>query len=60
MSKEWFDKHHSSKSDEVFEGWWKATYGPPESYGSEQDEQDDYWIRKGFALMGWIARGERT
>ena len=52
MSKEWFEEHYPEK-DGDFEEWWIKDYGPPEQYSQEQDEQDEYWIRKGFALRGW-------
>jgi hypothetical protein len=55
MSKEWFEKFYPEKDPE-FEAWWLKDYGPPEQYASSEDEQDEYWIRKGFALRGWKAR----
>ena len=53
--KEWFELHYPEPEPE-FEAWWLAEYGPPESYLQEKDEQNEYWVRKGFALMGWRAR----
>lgn len=54
MSKEWFDQHYPVVASD-FEEWWLGDYGPPENYSSDWDEEDEYWIRKGFALRGWKA-----
>ena len=56
MSKEWYDKHHKEKETEEFNDFWmrfydSCTYDDP-------DEEDEYWIRKGFALIGWSAHND--
>lgn len=61
MSKEWFDRNGYSDPrllNPCFEEWWFKEYGPPENFGSESSEQDAYWIKKGFALLGWTAAKE--
>lgn len=52
MSKEWFDARIQMTS-EPFEAWWLEFYGKPEAYENNHDEQDEYWVRKGFAWHGW-------
>ncbi len=50
MSLEWYDKYWLEKETDLFSIWWKKFYGEPEHYG----DPDEYWLRKGFALAGWI------
>ena len=57
MSREWFEEHFKATSP-AFEAWWLAFYGKPDDYDGFQSEQDEYWIRKGFAWHGWKARAE--
>lgn len=56
MSKDWFDKYHKDKITVEFEQWWLEYYGPPGDYLSNENEQGEYWLRKGFALIGWYHR----
>ena len=59
MSKEWYNKHHLSKETPEFVEWFLSYYGPPELYGIDQGEQDEYWVRRGFAMAGWTARSRQ-
>jgi hypothetical protein len=52
---DWYNKHWKGKETEAFLKWWSATYGSAEDYGNDLGEQEDYYLRKGFALMGWLA-----
>lgn len=49
MSKKWFEEHY--RCSEIFETWWLTFYGSQDQY----TDQDEYWIRKGFAWVGWEA-----
>ena len=53
MSLEWYEKHHKKNENDAFNQWWKSFYGLPKDY---TDDPDEYWIRKGFALSGWIGQ----
>lgn len=55
MSKEWFDKHWASAETLEFVEWWLGDYGSPDDYSPDDAEQNEYWVRRGFALMGWLA-----
>ncbi len=54
----WFAAHHADDLTEAFKVWWVGYYGTPEQYEEEHDERDEYWVRCGFAWMGWKARGK--
>ena len=52
----WYDQHWRSKETPDFESWWVAVYGTPESFGGDDENYpSEYYRRKGFALMGWLA-----
>lgn len=56
LEDEWFTRYHSQtlKNTVNFSEWWVDFYGKPDDYG----EVNEYWIRCGFALMGWTAAKE--
>jgi len=68
VQKEWYDNFWRNKETPEFMKWWISYYGNAEEYSmpSEeqgkanralaQEEQDTYWERRGFALIGWRAR----
>ena len=55
----WFLKYHYENLTPAFTEWWVGYYGTPEQYDTHPGELDDYWIRCGFALIGWLAREEK-
>lgn len=55
MSLYWYNKYWKKYELVKFNSWYIEFYGTPTAYSSEQSEQDEYWLRKGFALMGWLA-----
>ncbi len=55
MSEYWYDGHWRKKETADFISWFIQEYGLPVDYDSCQSEQDEYWLRRGFALMGWLA-----
>ena len=52
MSLEWYNIHWKKSETNSFSAWWKKFYGEAEAYG----DQDEYWLRKGFSLAGWIGK----
>lgn len=58
MGKEWYDEHHKNKETPKLLSWFINFYGKSDDYEDIESEQDEYWIRRGFALMGWIAAKE--
>jgi len=54
MSKEWYDKNYKDSEPTEFIKWFTGEYGNPLDYEDDKYEQDEYWIRRGFALMGWV------
>jgi len=59
MSEDWYNEHWLERESEVealgFATWFEEYYGRPDQHPSTECEQDEYWTRRGFALMGWIA-----
>ncbi len=53
MSLDWYNKFWKSKETLDFSLWFTKEYGLVEEY--HPDEKGDYYIRRGFALMGWLA-----
>jgi hypothetical protein len=47
---EWFSKYHANNITDAFKEWWVVFYGYPQDYSEDHDE---YWIRCGFAWLGW-------
>lgn len=67
MSQEWYDRHWRERETQEFVTWFVDDYGGcpslrPEMYvGSYLDEEvDEYWLRRGFSLRGWIAAQEKV
>ena len=48
----WYNKHWLSKETKEFNNWWAKTYGNQEEF----EDIEEFYRRKGFALMGWTAR----
>ncbi|MCK9577296.1 MAG: hypothetical protein M0R51_15430 [Clostridia bacterium] len=55
MSKYWYDKYHKEKESPEFLSWFINCYGADTNFEDVESEQDEYWVRRGFALMGWNA-----
>ncbi|KKM08361.1 hypothetical protein LCGC14_1724540, partial [marine sediment metagenome] len=36
--------------------WFEKEYGLNNDFDPGLDEQEEYWLRRGFALMGWLAK----
>jgi hypothetical protein len=47
----WFAKYQIPALTDEFKEWWTEFYGSPADY----DDQDEYWTRCAFALMGWLS-----
>lgn len=58
MSKEIWEKHWASKETKTFVEWFEhlETYGRPTDFPNTEGEQDEYYTRRTFALMGWLGR----
>ena len=54
--------HWLVQETDEFNIWWDEWYGLPEIFGAddlETNAADDYYIRKTFALAGWLqAKGK--
>ena len=53
MSLIWYNKFWKEKETLDFSSWFREEYG--EALGYINEEEDEYYIRRGFALMGWLA-----
>ena len=53
MSEWWYNKYWRDKETPEFVEWVETEYGKPKDYQNTIREQDEYWVRRGFALMGW-------
>lgn len=55
---DWYKKNWLEKELQrpQFVAWFEKEYGKPESFSDAPGEADEYWTRRAFALMGWIAR----
>ncbi len=53
MSLVWYNKFWKEKETLDFSLWFRKEYGEVLNY--HIDEEDEYYLRKGFALMGWLA-----
>jgi len=51
----WFTKYHAQNLTQEFKEWWVDYYGSPSDYDSSCGEQDEYWKRCGFCLVGWCS-----
>jgi len=55
MSKDWYYKHWKDKETPEFIEWFVMYYGTVDDYDTSiMDEVDEDWVRRGFALMGWL------
>ena len=52
MSQTWYNMNWADKETPAFVAFWLEWYGHDEDYANP----DDYWIRRGFALAGWLNR----
>ena len=57
--KEWYNKYWKEKETPMFIEWFEKEYGSVIDFVPEPDEQQEYWIRRAFALMGWNGRGDK-
>ena len=55
MSDPWYNKYWRDKECSEFRDWFLRWYGVPEDY--PEDDPEEYWLRRGFALAGWKAAG---
>lgn len=55
VDKMWFDKFFGDKITPEFKKFFEDFYGTPDQYLSTEDEQNEYWLRCGFAWIGWSA-----
>ena len=54
----WFSRTVADKLTDEFKVWWVDLYSTPFEYPDNPGEQHEYWVRCGFAFMGWQgARG---
>lgn len=54
--KMWYDKYWKVKETPEFIAWFKKGYGDAKDFSSDPIEQNEYWVRRAFALMGWLGR----
>ena len=50
----WYNKYWRKKETNIFVSWFEKEYGHNSDFDPEYDEQEEYWLRRGFALMGWL------
>jgi hypothetical protein len=50
----WFEREHAPWITQDFKDWWEKFYGHPDQCLTQED-RDEYWVRCGFAWMGWQA-----
>ena len=50
----WYDKYWKAKETPEFNTWYSDFYGDIEDYAI--DDREEYYLRKAFALMGWLGR----
>jgi hypothetical protein len=54
---EWYLERWKSRETPQFTDWWISYYGEPDIYDmTDIGEVNEYWVRRAFALMGWLAR----
>jgi len=52
-----YNKYWLSSETKKFISWFEDYYGSPNDYQLKDEyEIESYWVRRSFALMGWIAR----
>lgn len=60
MSDYRYEKYHRKKETPEFVEWWVGYYGNPEDYQDTADERLEYWVRRAFALAGFLAEGGKN
>ena len=50
----WYQKHWAEKETPEFYEWWEDWYGESDESSDDKYDTDEYWMRKGFALAGWL------
>ena len=53
----WYDKYWLEKETPKFNTWFEDYYGQLEDYDNTQINREEYYLRKGFSLMGWLGKG---
>ena len=53
---EWYDKFHLKNETPAFVAWWDRFYEVQPKAHWNPEETEEYWLRRGFALMGWRGR----
>lgn len=56
----WFSKHHAQGLTDGFKNWWLDFYGYPSDFDNLPLEQQEYWVRCAFAMLGWNAANRAT
>lgn len=54
MKSDWYEKHWQEKETKEFNQWWELSYGGLEFVVKDEEEINEYFRRKGFALMGYL------
>ena len=58
----WYEDYWREKEEQenpAFATFFEDEYGKPEDFHLvDSEDEDDYWHRRGFVLMGWIAGRE--
>ena len=54
---DWYDCNWKHRESRPFVLWWESYYPASELLRTEE-EIEEYWIRRAFALAGWIAARE--
>lgn len=53
----WYDEHWKKQETPEFLKWWYESYGVITDFDTDNEsEVEEYFLRQGFALMGWLAR----
>lgn len=52
----WYNKYWKEDETLEFNEWFNSYYGFDDHEGEDECEYEEYWIRRAFALMGWLAR----
>lgn len=52
---DWYEMYHRENETDDFLEWWVNYYGNPSDYEDTEEEQDEYWTRRAFALLGFRA-----
>lgn len=52
---EWYNRFHLANETEEYNAWFAKDYGKPADFNQDEDSSHEFYVRKGFALMGWNA-----